>query len=165
MKEIAIFWDIENCPVPKGISTVMFVHKIREIFCSNESKQVKFFAIYNGQNRKLKRELHELGIDFSLSLIDRKNSADDILKEKMNNFVEEHEPCTLLLISGDVDFSRDLVRFRYKNKFKTVLIYNKQVRETLKSVVNKYFDMDSIFGSKQKKARKMETTKSLVSIG
>ena len=89
-------------------------------------------------------ELHELGIDASLSVIDKKNSADDILKEKMNSFVEKRgkdKPCNLLLISGDVDFSRDLSRFRYKYKYNTILIHNRQAKETLLSVVNECHDI------------------------
>ena len=32
---VGIFWDLENCPVPKNISTAAFVGKIRARFCSS----------------------------------------------------------------------------------------------------------------------------------
>ena len=145
--EIAIFWDIENCPVPRGVRTSTFVQRLRQKFCSGH-KELEFLAINNGQNRRLNCELHELNIETSLSVVDKKNSADDILKEKMKNFVEKREglrPCKLLLISGDVDFSRELTRFRYKYKFETVLLHNKQAKENLKSVVNEAIDLQSMF--------------------
>ena len=145
--EIAIFWDIENCPVPRGVRTSTFVQRVRQQFCSGH-KELEFLAINNGQNRRLNCELHELNIETSLSVVDKKNSADDILKEKMKNFVEKREglrPCKLLLISGDVDFSRELTRFRYKYKYETVLLHNKQAKDTLKSVVNEAIDLQSMF--------------------
>ena len=143
---IAIFWDIENCPVPKGMQTSKFVQQVRESFCKDR-QELEFVALNNGQNRKLNLELHELGIDASLSVIDKKNSADDILKEKMNSFVEKRgkeNPCNLLLISGDVDFSRDLSRFRYKYKYNTILIHNRQAKGTLLSVVNECHDIQAL---------------------
>ena len=154
---VAIFWDIENCPVPKGVSTSDFVSKIRETFCGAGHRELEFRAIHNGKNEKLNEELHELGVDASLSVVGRKNSADEIIKDKMTKFVEAHResPCTLLLISGDVDFSRDLVKFRFTNKFKTILVHNKQTKETLKSVVTERFPIENLFLETEKeKGRK-----------
>ena len=144
---VAIFWDIENCPVPKKVSTSDFVSKIRGRFCKIGCKQLEFIAIHNGKNDKLNEELHELGVDVSLSVVGRKNSADEILKDKMSSFVEKHRdrPCSLLLISGDVDFSRDLAKYRFSYQFRTILVHNKQAKETLKSVVEEKIPIENLF--------------------
>ena len=144
---VAIFWDIENCPVPKKVSTSEFVSKIRDRFCKGGCKQLEFIAIHNGKNDKLNQELHELGLDVSLSVVGRKNSADEIIKDKMSRVVEKHRdrPCSLLLISGDVDFSRDLAKFRFSYQFRTILVHNKQAKQTLKSVVEEKIPIESLF--------------------
>ena len=144
---VGIFWDIENCPVPKKVSTSDFVSKIRGRFCKGGCKQLEFIAIHNGKNDKLNEELHELGVDVSLSAVGRKNSADEILKDKMSSFVEKHRsrPCSLLLISGDVDFSRDLAKFRFSYQFRTILVHNKQAKQTLTSVVEERIPIENLF--------------------
>ena len=59
--DIGIFWDVENCPVPKNMSTAEFVGKIRQRFCSSGGRQLEFHALHNGKNERLNIELHELG--------------------------------------------------------------------------------------------------------
>ena len=103
------------------------------------------------------------GVDSTLSVIGRKNSADEILKDKMSQFVEKHlqNPCKLLLISGDVDFSRDLAKFRFSHGFKTALIHNNQAKDTLKSVIEETISMDEILGIKThalKDPKRIETS-------
>ena len=108
-------------------------------------------------------------MDSTLSVIGRKNSADEILKDKMSQFVEKHlqNPCKLLLISGDVDFSRDLAKFRFSYGFKTALIHNNQAKDTLKSVIEETISMDEILGSKtlKKDPQREETSVIVVETG
>ena len=120
---VAIFWDIENCPVPKGVSTSDFVSKIRETFCGAGHRELEFRAIHNGKNEKLNEELHELGVDASLSVVGRKNSADEIIKDKMTKFVEAHResPCT-------VPFTADIWRCGLLKRLGKVQVH-KQVQD------------------------------------
>lgn len=39
-----MFWDIENCPVPKGKSAVDIVKKIREVFFTNK-REAEFMCV------------------------------------------------------------------------------------------------------------------------
>ena len=113
---------------------------------------MEFTAIHNGKNDKLNEELHELGVEVSLSVVGRKNSGDEIIKDKMSRFVEKHRetPCSLVLISGDVDFSRDLANFRFTHQFRTILVHNKQAKNTLKSVVEEKIPIENLFSVNKK---------------
>ena len=49
-EKVIIFQDMENCPVPKRMITINFVHKMRENLYYNNSKDVKLLASKNNQN-------------------------------------------------------------------------------------------------------------------
>ena len=55
---IGVFWDIENCRVPKGKSTIAVVHKIRERFFPGK-REVEFMCVCDTTKEK-KTVLEEL---------------------------------------------------------------------------------------------------------
>ena len=42
---VAIFWDIENCSVPRGKSAIAVVHCIREAFLNDNMKEAEFLCV------------------------------------------------------------------------------------------------------------------------
>ena len=69
-----------------------------------------------------------------------KNAADDKLHAAIRKFARHFQPpATVVLISGDVNFSTDLNDLRNCHKFNIVLVHNTWARESLKAFAHKTF--------------------------
>ncbi|KAF5759209.1 putative NYN domain, limkain-b1-type, meiosis regulator and mRNA stability factor 1 [Helianthus annuus] len=108
---IAILWDMENCPVPSDIrpedvaSNIRMALRVHPIITG----AVTMFSAYgdfNGFPRRLREGCQRTGV----KLIDvpngRKDAADKAILVDMFLFaLDNPPPSTIMLISGDVDFS------------------------------------------------------------
>eukprot|EP00249_Psilotum_nudum_P022300 c28463_g1_i2 orf=178-1299(+) len=108
---LAIFWDIENCPVPGGVRADEVVGNIRMALQVHPAVRgiVKVFSAYGDFNHfplKLREGCQMTGV----SLLDvpntRKDASDKAILTDMFLFAIDHPPpSTIFLISGDVDFA------------------------------------------------------------
>ncbi|KAL1423372.1 hypothetical protein MTO96_021133 [Rhipicephalus appendiculatus] len=130
---IGVFWDIENCQVPRGKSATALVGRIREHFFKGHA-EAEFLCVCD-----IRKELPDVVHELNLAQVTvvhinavSKNAADDKLKQCMRRFVDIHgSPATLLLISGDVNFSTDLSDFRHRRQIRVVLLHGGSAPEAL----------------------------------
>ena len=62
-----------------------------------------------------------------------KNAADDKLKHNLRKFARTFPPpSTVVLVSGDVNFSSEMNDLRHVYNITTIIVHNKQASEALK---------------------------------
>ena len=72
-----------------------------------------------------------------------KNAADDKLRQSLRRFAHTYPaPSTVVLISGDVNFSSELTDLRHVHNITIVLVHNRQASEALKVFANKLINFD-----------------------
>ncbi|XP_049373926.1 uncharacterized protein LOC125838967 [Solanum verrucosum] len=108
---VAIFWDIENCPVPSNVRPEDVTVNIRMALRVHPVIKglVTMFSAYGDFNafpRRLREGCQRTGV----KLIDvpngRKDAADKAILVDMFVFaLDNPQPSSIMLISGDVDFS------------------------------------------------------------
>lgn len=108
---VAIFWDIENCPVPSDVRPEDVAGNIRmalQVHPIIKGAVMTFSAYgdFNGFPRRLREGCQRTGV----RLIDvpngRKDAADKAILVDMFLFaLDNPPPSSIMLISGDVDFA------------------------------------------------------------
>ena len=74
-----------------------------------------------------------------------KNSADDKLRQKLHHFAHTyHPPCTVVLISGDVNFAAELKDLRHAHNITITLVHNIQTSDALKVFANNLVLFDDL---------------------
>ena len=72
-----------------------------------------------------------------------KNAADDKLRQHLRRFAHTFPaPSTVVLISGDVNFSPELNDLRHIHNITIVLVHNQQASEALKVFANTLINFD-----------------------
>ncbi|KAI8894804.1 limkain-b1-type NYN domain-containing protein [Globomyces pollinis-pini] len=129
METSTVFWDHENCTVPKGYHGYDIVKKIND-FLSNKNVQLtNIFAIGNtsGLAAKVKFELEESGVIVQNASNGKESAADiSLILEVMKNIYYHKPPHTIVLISGDRDFLK-MINFLTSSKYTVILIHSKNV--------------------------------------
>lgn len=70
-----------------------------------------------------------------------KNAADDKLRQSLRRFAHTYPaPSTVVLISGDVNFSSELTDLRHVHNITIVLVHNPQASQALKVFAHKLID-------------------------
>ncbi|XP_013199732.2 meiosis regulator and mRNA stability factor 1 [Amyelois transitella] len=138
---LGIFWDIENCQVPRGCSAIDVVSAIRNKFLTGR-READFVVVCDVRKESSNR-LQELN-DAQVSLIHvcctQKNAADEKLRQCMRRFGELHlAPAALLLISGDINFAADLSDFRHRKNMEVILVHKQNTSSALISCASSHY--------------------------
>ncbi|KAM3964554.1 meiosis regulator and mRNA stability factor 1-like protein [Aphomia sociella] len=138
---IGIFWDIENCQVPRGCSAIDVVASIRHKFLTGR-READFIVVCDVRKEAPNR-LQELN-DAQVSLIHvcgtQKNAADEKLRQCMRRFGELHSaPAALLLISGDINFAADLSDFRHRKNMEVILVHKQNTSPALITCASSHY--------------------------
>ncbi|KAK8398550.1 hypothetical protein O3P69_004010 [Scylla paramamosain] len=131
---IGVFWDIENCQVPKGLSATHVVQAIRTRFFSNH-REVEFMCVCDTlkENTTILEELNDAQVNVMHVGSTVKNAADDKLLQSMRRFADIHGPgATIVLISGDSNFATELYDLRYRKNLHVILVHNAHAQDSLK---------------------------------
>ncbi|XP_049868975.1 meiosis regulator and mRNA stability factor 1 isoform X2 [Pectinophora gossypiella] len=139
---IGIFWDIENCQVPRGCSAIDVVAAIRNKFLTGGRREADFVVVCDVRKESVNR-LQELN-DSQISLIHvcgtQKNAADEKLRQCMRRFGELHTaPAALLLISGDINFAADLSDFRHRKNMEVILVHKRNTSSALIACASSHY--------------------------
>ncbi|GAB2222147.1 hypothetical protein Drorol1_Dr00013349 [Drosera rotundifolia] len=108
---VAIFWDMENCPVPNDIRPEDVAVNIRMAlkFHPLIKGSITTFSAYGDFNyfpRRLREGCQRTGVKLVDVPNGRKDAADKAILIDMFLFALDHRPpSSIMLISGDVDFS------------------------------------------------------------
>lgn len=146
---IGVFWDIENCPIPKNKSAASVVKRIREYFFDGY-REAEFIVVCDvkKENAQIVQELHDAQVGhnivlsnfqitlFQVNLIHvtsiSKNAADEKLRQSLRKYAEIYPaPSAVVLISGDINFAADLSDLRYRRKIHVILVHNNNVADAL----------------------------------
>ena len=74
-----------------------------------------------------------------------KNAAGDKLRQSLRRFAHTyHPPCTVVLISGDVNFAAELKDLRHAHNITITLVHNRQASGALKVFANKLVLFDDL---------------------
>ncbi|GFR91346.1 meiosis arrest female protein 1 homolog [Elysia marginata] len=141
LKAVGVFWDIENCCVPKGKSALKIIERIRERYFT-DCREAEFICVcdINKEADTTIKDLNDGQINVVHINATAKNAADDKIRQSMRRFADSHPPGTkVILISSDVNFASDLSDLRHRKKFEVVLIHKTQVSEALLSCSTEHF--------------------------
>lgn len=138
---IGIFWDIENCQVPKFKSASAIVQRIRTFFLQSY-REAEFIVVCDvkKEHPQIIQELHDSQVNVIHVSSISKNAADEKLRQSLRRFAEVHRPpCAVVLISGDVNFAADLSDLRYRRKIRVILLHNANAADALILCANEHF--------------------------
>ncbi|KAH9513099.1 Meiosis regulator and mRNA stability factor 1 [Bulinus truncatus] len=133
LKPVGVFWDIENCHVPKGKSALKIIERIRQQFFQ-DFREAEFICVcdINKESESTIKDLNDGQINVVHINATAKNAADDKIRQSLRRFSDSHPPGTkVILISSDVNFASDLSDLRHRKKFEVVLIHKTQVSDAL----------------------------------
>lgn len=131
---ISVYWDIENCQIPRGKSALFLVKRIRDRFYKDHVED-EFVVVCD--TRKMSRTTLEELNSSTVSVIsvnaDSKNAADDALRRKLRDFAERNvPPATVVLITGDINFTADIHDLKHRKLFDVILLHNSHANVALK---------------------------------
>ncbi|EEC06638.1 limkain b1, putative, partial [Ixodes scapularis] len=153
---ISVYWDIENCAVPHGVSAYDIVKKVRNEFYPGH-REVEFSVACDiGQMKKeVVDELNDAQVTVVHVSSDKKNSADEKLRVKLRRFSDAYKllGSKIVLITGDVDFTSEVHEMRYHHLIHVVLIHNDQARKSLVECANESIRYSSFVQSLKPKAK------------
>ena len=143
---VGIFWDIENIFIPDHKSPAGVVRVLREMFVINK-KEVEFQCVCDThkEERFTIDQLNSSLVTVVHVTCTNKNAADEKLKQLLVKFSQTyHAPGTVVLLSGDVNFSSTLNTLKNFHKFHVVLIHNRQCSQALKETASELHLIDDI---------------------
>ncbi|XP_070163124.1 meiosis regulator and mRNA stability factor 1 isoform X2 [Polyergus mexicanus] len=139
---VGVFWDIENCQVPKGRSAIAVTQLIRDKFF-NGYREAEFIVVCDVQkeNNQIIQELNDAQVNLIHVAATCKNAADEKLKQSIRRFADIHgSPAAIILISGDINFAADLSDLRHRKKIYVILLHKKNTSEALILCANEHYD-------------------------
>ncbi|XP_012273569.1 meiosis regulator and mRNA stability factor 1 isoform X2 [Orussus abietinus] len=143
---IGVFWDIENCQVPKGKSAMVVVQAIRDKFFTGY-REAEFIVVCDVQ-KEVKQVVQDLN-DAQVNLIHVastcKNAADEKLKQSIRRFADIHgNSAAIILISGDVNFAADLSDLRHRKKIHVILLHKENTSTALILCANEHYNFTEL---------------------
>ncbi|XP_012256062.2 meiosis regulator and mRNA stability factor 1 isoform X2 [Athalia rosae] len=139
---IGVFWDIENCQVPKGRSAVVVTQVIRDTFF-NGYREAEFIVVCDvkKENNQVVQELNDAQVNLIHVASTCKNAADEKLRQSIRRFADIHgSPAAIILISGDINFAVDLSDLRHRKKIHVILLHKANTSEALILCANEHYD-------------------------
>ena len=133
-KPLGVFWDIENCNVPSGKSAIAVCDKIRKQQFFQDHREILFAVVCDAtkESRAVLEELDKAQVDIIHVTSNKKNAADDKLKQLMRRFADLHrDGSRIVLISGDMDFAADIADFKRRMCLSVILLHNCAASESL----------------------------------
>ena len=102
-RPVGIFWDLENCSIPRGLNTYSLVNQIRlllEQFALNESEFAVVCDVYGITNNVI-NELNDMQVNIIHVSSYSKNASDEKLKQLIYRFIMIHgQNCAIILLSS-----------------------------------------------------------------
>jgi meiosis arrest female protein 1 len=146
LEPVGLFWDIENCPVPVTKSAFAFANKMKVEFFTGK-REAEFMCVCDTlkERREVIDELQKAHVTIVHVNATAKNAADDKLRQSLRKFANTyHHPATVVLVSGDVNFSPELNDLRHVHNITVILVHNSQASEALKVCAHKTVLFDQL---------------------
>ncbi|KAL1116231.1 hypothetical protein AAG570_005726 [Ranatra chinensis] len=143
---IGVFWDIENCQIPRGKSAVAVAQTIRNKFFDGY-REAEFVVVCDvrKENCQVIQELNDAQVNLIHVGATSKNAADEKLRHSMRRFADIHGfPAAIVLVSGDINFAPDLCDLRHRKKIHIILVHNEMCSESLILCANEHYVFSSL---------------------
>ena len=143
---VGIFWDIENIFIPADKSPAGVVRVLRDKFVC-EKREVEFQCVCDThkEQRSTVDQLNSSLVTVVHVACTTKNAADEKLKQLLVKFSQTYQaPATVVLLSGDVNFSPTLNSLKNYYKFHVILVHNKQCSQPLKDTASELHLFDDL---------------------
>lgn len=143
---VGLFWDIENIFIPDHKSPAGVVRVLREMFVKDK-KEVDFQCVCDThkEERFTIDQLNSSLVTVVHVTCTNKNAADEKLKQLLVKFSQTYQaPGTVVLLSGDVNFSSTLNTLKNFHKFHVVLVHNRQCSQALKETASELHLIDDL---------------------
>ncbi|GFR01942.1 ATP-dependent RNA helicase DEAH12, chloroplastic [Trichonephila clavata] len=138
---VSVFWDIENCPVPREKSAVDFVKLVRtKLYEGRTEGNFSVVCDVHNLNNIHAEELHASNVTVFHMSSTNKNAADTKLNSLLLEFRDQYKEqtgCAIVLISGDSDFANVLNTLRFKHNIYIDLICKNNARHSLIEAAHK----------------------------
>ncbi len=133
--------------IPFGNNAFDIVMKLRKRLIEDRKLAEGTFKTYYRNIHNIppqhQTDLHHANV-FAQHIASKKIGAvDEQIHEDLQRFKEQQTtPATVVLISGDIDFSKDINKLRFRHKHYTIIIHNPQVNEKLLKTANEFISWD-----------------------
>uniref|UniRef100_A0A1B6DPC6 HTH OST-type domain-containing protein n=1 Tax=Clastoptera arizonana TaxID=38151 RepID=A0A1B6DPC6_9HEMI len=143
---IGVFWDIENCQIPRGRSAVTVAQAIRdEFFCGYREVEFVVVCDVKKETPQVVQDLDDAQVNIIHVEAKSKNAADEKLRQSIRKFADIHKsPSAVILISGDVNFAPDLNYLRRSKNIHVILIHNDHCADCLTICANEHYSFSSL---------------------
>lgn len=86
---LGVFWDLENCGIPRGLNVCILVNKIRAIFGLYNFLEREFSVVGDvyGTNNNVINDLNAMQLNFVHVCSYAKNAGDEKLKQMIHRFL------------------------------------------------------------------------------
>jgi uncharacterized LabA/DUF88 family protein len=129
--------------IPFGNSAFDVVMKLRKRLIEDRKLVGSTFKTYyrniSSIPQQHQTDLHLANV-FTHHIASTKVGAVDIqIHQDLQEFKEQHKtPATVVLISGDIDFVKDINDLRFRHRHYTIVIHNPQAKEELLKTANEF---------------------------
>ncbi|XP_063824866.1 meiosis regulator and mRNA stability factor 1 [Ostrinia nubilalis] len=143
---VGIFWDIENCQVPRGCSAIDVAKAIRAKFLVEGRLEGEFIVVCDARKEAQFRlqELNDAQVNLFHVCGSQKNAADEKLRQCMRKFIELYGPAVIVLISGDINFAADLSDFRYRKGMEVILVHKQNTSSALIACASSHYSFNDL---------------------
>lgn len=144
-KPVGVFWDIENCSIPRGANILGLVGQIRSLFNQFNLTEREFVVVCDvyGINHTTINELNDMQVNIIHVCSFSKNACDEKLKQLIYRFVMTYgEMCTIILLSSDINFAPILSDIKNRLGSSVILFHHRQVSDALLACANYSYDFD-----------------------
>jgi hypothetical protein len=143
---LALFWDIENLPVPKGVDIRSLIPLIRERCGGTLLDEIRFdaFGDITRIPKSIQLELERVGVQLINVASARKNAADFRISQAVNDHVRVHSNTVVVLLSADGDFLDLANSLRRNPTIKSILIHAHQVSFALVEAFDVAYEWPSL---------------------
>ncbi|CAG0912938.1 unnamed protein product [Notodromas monacha] len=157
LREVGIFWDIENIPIPKNADVRAMISELRNAFVPPATCRERSFTIVGNLTLmavRVRATLNSLQVTLMHVEQTRKNAADLKLSELMKSFIEDvgrmsadrHVMPRVVLISSDYHFKDDLYTLKLKRGCETILIHHPKIQNEMLDFCSQAYPYTSFFG-------------------
>lgn len=143
---IGVFWDIENCQIPRGKSAISVAQAIRDKFFAGY-REAEFVVVCDVKKETalVVKELNDAQINLIHVDATCKNAADEKLRQSMRRFADTHgSSACIVLISGDVNFVPDLCDLRHRKKIHVILLHLDNCNTNLILCANEHYSYSEL---------------------
>ena len=143
-RHVHYFWDVENCPVPKGASAFAVVNAVRRLVGEAERLRERSFKCYcdpTSLSKTHRTDLSHANVQLVDVPIRKPGAADRSLHLDLDRLqMNQGYALTVVLISGDADFIHKLNDLRYQHACTVVLIHNAAAHKNLKATAHRSYE-------------------------